>query len=122
MREELSLRFPTCPVLLFGQTRVGTRDPYTTLPLTQGPLEKKKSALTPNICKRAGYPSYAHCRTPSIVYFRHIRNNWQIQVLGFQHLDYIAAAVQSAGEPSTGLAFLDRYSIIVLGDLLRVGA
>ncbi|CAB1099994.1 unnamed protein product [Ectocarpus sp. CCAP 1310/34] len=44
----------------------------------------------------------------------------QLQVLGFQHLDYVAAAVQSVGEPSTGLVFLDRYSIIALGDLTRV--
>ncbi|CAM9394230.1 unnamed protein product, partial [Ectocarpus sp. 13 AM-2016] len=44
----------------------------------------------------------------------------ELQVLGFQHLDYVAAAVQSVGEPSTGLAFLDRYSIIALGDLTRV--
>lgn len=44
----------------------------------------------------------------------------QLQVLGFQHLDHVATAVQSAGEPSTGLAFLDKYSIIVLGDLTMV--
>ncbi|CBJ25790.1 conserved unknown protein [Ectocarpus siliculosus] len=44
----------------------------------------------------------------------------ELQVLGFQHLDYVAAAVQSVGEPSTGLAFLDGYSIIALGDLTRV--
>lgn len=44
----------------------------------------------------------------------------QLQVLGFQHLDHVAAAVQSVGEPSTGLVFLDRYSIIALGDLTRV--
>ncbi|CAM9618439.1 unnamed protein product [Ectocarpus sp. 12 AP-2014] len=44
----------------------------------------------------------------------------ELQVLGFQHLDYVAAAVQSVGEPSTGLVFLDRYSIIALGDLTRV--
>lgn len=44
----------------------------------------------------------------------------QVQVLGFQHLDFVAAAVQSAGEPSTGLAFLDKYSIVVIGDLTRV--
>lgn len=56
----------------------------------------------------------------SLYFWRNI--DLQIQVLGFQHLDYVAAAVQSAGEPSTGLAFLDRYSIIVLGDLSRVGA
>lgn len=41
-------------------------------------------------------------------------------MLEFQDLDQVAAAVQSAGEPSTGLVFLDRYSIIVLGDLTRV--
>ncbi|CAM9670037.1 unnamed protein product [Ectocarpus fasciculatus] len=44
----------------------------------------------------------------------------ELQVLGFQHLDYVAAVVQSVGEPSTGLVFLDRYSIIALGDLTRV--
>lgn len=44
----------------------------------------------------------------------------QLQVLEFQDLDHVAAAVQSAGEPSTGVAFLDQYSIIVLGDLTRV--
>lgn len=43
-----------------------------------------------------------------------------MQVLEFQQLDVVAAAVQNAGEPSTGLAFLDQYSIIVLGDLAKV--
>eukprot|EP00752_Nemacystus_decipiens_P017245 g15449.t1 len=46
--------------------------------------------------------------------------NAELQVLEFQDLDHVAAAVQSAGEPSTGVAFLDQYSIIVLGDLTRV--
>ena len=44
----------------------------------------------------------------------------QLQVLEFQDLDHVASAVQSAGEPSTGVALLDQYSIIVLGDLTRV--
>ncbi|CAM9548853.1 unnamed protein product, partial [Scytosiphon promiscuus] len=43
----------------------------------------------------------------------------EIQVIGFQHLDYVAAAAQGSGEPSTGLALLDRHAIIVLGDLTR---
>lgn len=44
----------------------------------------------------------------------------QIKVVDFQYLDFVAAALQSAGEPSTGLALLDRYSVIALGDLTRV--
>lgn len=44
----------------------------------------------------------------------------QIRVTGFQNLDFVASAVQSAGEPSTGLALLDRCSIVILGDLTRV--
>lgn len=51
---------------------------------------------------------------------RRRKNMVQLEVLGFQHLDHVATVVQSAGEPSTGLVFLDRYSIIVLGDLARV--
>lgn len=44
----------------------------------------------------------------------------QVQVLGFQYLECVAAAIQNPGEPSTGLEFLDRYSIVVLGDLTMV--
>lgn len=44
----------------------------------------------------------------------------QIRVTGFENLGWVASAVQSVGEPSTGLAFLDRCSIVLLGDLTRV--
>lgn len=44
----------------------------------------------------------------------------QVHVRGFEHLDFLAKAIQTPGEPSTGLAFLDLYSIIVLGDLSMV--
>lgn len=44
----------------------------------------------------------------------------QVQVLGFEYLDFVATAIQSADEPATGLAFLDEYSIVLLGDPSRV--